>query len=451
MCGEAGRRAHPSVRARPGYGGAEAFSRARLPRRQALFHHGDRVGRAARCAELRYRARDRAGHPRIPRRARRGLSGSLGIAFDAVRGVVGAARGESQPRSQPLVPHPRRRRDRGGRAERGESKRRWIHRCTGRAQAVAWQGLRQGVAPARVPRVLRPWLASHTPRGRRGEPDRRDASLRAGRHARRAGERRLREGACVSALRAKCPTCKTLTAVAIGDEYQCHSCGRTFAAGMVRVPRAWGDGGVPMIESASLPLDYPEAAVIEEATLDEQNLALAPNLPARPLVLGGCCCSHVGAVEGLAARHERLGVVWFDAHGDLNTPEPSPSGNTWVVPRRMVIASGAGAATDVALIGARNLDPPEVEFIERAGVHDNADAVLANVDCVYVALDVDVFEPSQLAVFMPEPDGPTLADVERQLMHIRESGTIVGAGLTGLAPDPQNVEKLERLTTALGW
>ena len=133
----------------------------------------------------------------------------------------------------------------------------------------------------------------------------------------------------MSTLRAKCPTCKTLTAVAIGDEYQCHSCGRTFAAGMVRVPRAWGDGGVPMIESASLPLDYPEAAVIEESTLQQQNLVLAYNLPARPLVLGGCCCSHIGAVEGLATRYDRLGVIWFDAHGDLNTPETSPSGNEW--------------------------------------------------------------------------------------------------------------------------
>jgi arginase family enzyme len=254
----------------------------------------------------------------------------------------------------------------------------------------------------------------------------------------------------VSALRAKCPTCEALTAVAIGPDYECHSCGRTFAAGMVRVPRAWGDGGEAMRDSAWLPLNYPETAVIEEETLQLQILALAYDLPARPLILGGCCCSHIGAIEGLAARHERLGVIWFDAHGDLNTPETSPSGNTWGMPLRISIDSGAVAATDVALLGARNLDPPEVEFIARAGIHDNADAVLANVDCVYVALDVDVFEPSQLSVFMPEPAGPTLADVERQLMHIRDSGTVVGAGLTGLAPDPQNAEKLERLTTALG-
>lgn len=255
----------------------------------------------------------------------------------------------------------------------------------------------------------------------------------------------------MSMLRAKCPTCEAMTAVAVGPEYECHSCARTFAAGLVRVPRAWGSGGEAMAEAAWLPLDYPEAAVIEEETLHAQNLALASDLPVRPLVLGGDCCSHVGAVQGLASRHDRLGVIWFDSHGDLNTPESSPSGNAWGMPLRMLIEGGAVAAQDVALVGARNLDPPEVEFIQRAGIHDNADAVLDRVDCVYVAIDCDVFEPSELAVFMPEPDGPSLQQVERQLGGIRTSGSVVGAGFTGLEPDPDNVHKLERLAAALGF
>jgi arginase family enzyme len=255
----------------------------------------------------------------------------------------------------------------------------------------------------------------------------------------------------MSTLRAKCPTCRAMTAVAVGSDYECHSCGRTFAAGMVRVPRAWGDGGEAMIESATLPLDYPETAVIEEDSLHAQNLALASDLPVRPLILGGCCCSHVGAIEALSSRHDRLGIIWFDSHGDLNTPQTSPSGNQWGMPLRMVIDSGAVDAQDVALVGARNLDPPEVEFIAAAGIHDDPRAVLDRVGCVYVAIDCDVFDPAELSVFMPEPDGPSLADVERQLAAIRESGTVVGAGLTGLAPDPANVEKVERLTAALGF
>src|SRR5258708_33237717 len=131
----------------------------------------------------------------------------------------------------------------------------------------------------------------------------------------------------MSLLRAKCPTCNAHTAAAIGPDYDCHSCGRPFAAGLVRVPRAWGDGGEAMIESASLPLDYPEASVVEEDSLQAQTLAIASDLPQRPLVLGGCCCSHVGAVEGLAARHDRLGAIWLCARGDLHTPASTPAGS----------------------------------------------------------------------------------------------------------------------------
>jgi arginase len=242
-----------------------------------------------------------------------------------------------------------------------------------------------------------------------------------------------------------------MTAVAVGPEYECHSCGRTFGAGLVRVPRAWGDGGEAMAAAAHLPLDYPEAAVIEEDSLQAQTLAIATDLPVRPLILGGCCCSHVGAVEGLSNRHDRLGIIWFDAHGDLNTPETSPSGNAWGMPLRMLIDGGAVDAQDVAVVGARNLDPPEVEFIAAAGIHDTPDAVLDRVDCVYVALDCDVFEPSELGVFMPEPGGPTLTQVERALGSIRTSGAVVGAGFTGLRADPGNVEKLERLAATLGF
>ena len=255
----------------------------------------------------------------------------------------------------------------------------------------------------------------------------------------------------MSALRARCPTCQALTAVAVGPEYECHSCGRTFGAGLVRVPRAWGDGGEAMAAAAQLQIDYPETAVVEEDSLHAQTLSIATDLPSRPLILGGCCCSHIGAVEGLSNRHDRLGLIWFDSHGDLNTPETSPSGNAWGMPLRMLIDGGAVDAQDVALVGARNLDPPEVEFIAAAGIHDSPDAVLDRVDCVYVALDCDVFEPSELAVFMPEPGGPTLTQVERMLGSIRTSGAVVGAGFTGLVPEPGNVEKLERLAATIGF
>jgi arginase family enzyme len=255
----------------------------------------------------------------------------------------------------------------------------------------------------------------------------------------------------VSRLRARCPDCRTLTAVAVGPEYECHSCGREFAAGLVRVPRAWGTGGESMARAAHLRLPYPEAGVVEEPTLAEQTAALAADLPERPLVLGGCCCSHLGAVHGLAARPGgRLALVWLDAHGDLNTPATSPSGNAWGMPLRMLLDSEAVAPEDVALVGARNLDPQEVEYVEAAGIDDDVDRALAGAERVYVALDVDVLRPGELTAFMPEPGGPTVAEVEALLRRISSSLAVAGAGLTGVADDAANEPTLARLVAALG-
>jgi arginase family enzyme len=257
----------------------------------------------------------------------------------------------------------------------------------------------------------------------------------------------------MSRLRAKCPDCKTYTAVALGPDYECHACGRVFHAGMVRVPRAWGDGGEAMAESAWLELPFPEAAIVEADTLEEQNLALASDLPERPLVLGGDCCSHIGAVEGLAARQGRLSLVWLDAHGDLNTPQSSPSGNQWGMPLRMLLDSGAVDPQDVVLIGARNLDPPEKDFIRESGLNAGEDGIeraLEGAGCAYVALDVDVLEPTEMSVFMPEPDGPSRREVERILADVAGRTKVLGAGFTGLTFEARNIDPLTGFAAALG-
>ena len=236
----------------------------------------------------------------------------------------------------------------------------------------------------------------------------------------------------MSALRARCPSCRTLTAVAFDDGYECHSCGATYAAGLARVPRAWGAGGEAMAEAAALALPYPEALVVDRETLEEQSAALATGLPARPLVVGGCCCAHVGAIRGLAARHERLAVVWLDAHGDLNTPETSPSGNAWGMPLRMAIDEGSVRAADVALVGARDLDPPEAEFVAASGIDDDVARALDGTDAAYIALDVDVLEPGAVPCFMPVPGGLSVADVESVVRGVAARTRIAGLGLTGI-------------------
>ena len=257
----------------------------------------------------------------------------------------------------------------------------------------------------------------------------------------------------MSRLRARCPDCKTFTAVAIGPDYECHACGRVFHCGMVRVPRAWGAGGEPMAEAAWLELPYPEAGVVEAGSLGEQSLALAADLPERPLVLGGCCNAHVGAVEGLATRQGRVSLLWFDAHGDLNTVETSPSGNPWATPLRMLIDSHAVDAQDVALVGARNLDPPEADFIRRCGLHMGEGGIgpaLEGAPSTYVAFDVDVLEPAEASVFMPEPGGLPLVEAARILGAIRERTEVLGAGFSGARLEPANVRPISLLAEALG-
>ena len=191
-------------------------------------------------------------------------------------------------------------------------------------------------------------------------------------------------------------------------------------------------------------LPWPEAAIVEEPTLEDEIARIARELPERPLLLGGSCCGHVGALRELVRRHGRVGVVWIDSHGDLNTPESSPTGNAWGMPLRMLIDAGDVAPADVILLGARNLDPPEADFIEKAGIRQEQGPL---PDDVYVALDLDVIRPGDLDVFMPEPGGPTFGELERLLASLP---TPIGAGFTGGLRTERNEALLPRLGAALG-
>jgi arginase len=209
-----------------------------------------------------------------------------------------------------------------------------------------------------------------------------------------------------------------------------------------------------MAEAAYLPLPYPETGVVEADSLAAQRLAVASDLPERPVVLGGCCCAHIGAVEALAARRGRLALVWLDAHGDLNTPASSPSGNEWGMPLRMLLDAGVVAPADVALVGARSLDPPERTFIETVGLHvdgeDAAARALAGVEAAYVAIDGDVLREAEIRAFMPEPGGLSVNEAERLLRAVAARAEVVGVGVSGLRPDAANVAPITRLLAALG-
>ncbi|MEZ5100463.1 MAG: arginase family protein [Thermoleophilia bacterium] len=256
----------------------------------------------------------------------------------------------------------------------------------------------------------------------------------------------------MSRLRARCPDCRTLTAVALAEEYECHSCGRRFAAGLVRVPRAFGEAVEPLARAAATALPYPEAATVEADTPPEQALALAARLPTRPVVLGGCCLAHVGAIEALAARHERLALLWLDAHADLLQHAPAEAPRRGAL--RGVLDDGAVAVEDVLLVGARALADDERRVVEARGIATDArqlEAVVAGTEALYVALDADVLEPGGgVAAFDPVPGGLSLDEVERLLRRAADLAPVAGVGITGLAGPASDPAPLVGLLRALG-
>ena len=255
----------------------------------------------------------------------------------------------------------------------------------------------------------------------------------------------------MSALRGRCPNCRTFTAVAVGEGYECHSCGAVFAAGLVRVPAAWGVGGEGMVAGARIGVPYPEVAVVERDTLDEQTEAIADALAPRPIALGGCCCTHVGTATGVARRVDRLALVWIDSHGDLNTPETSPSGNLWGMPFRMLLDAGVVAPANAALVGARNLDPPEAEYMAAVGLDDSIERALTDTDATYVALDLDVLDPSEVDVLIPEPDGISADELEALMSDLASRTRIAGMGVTGLLATDRNAALATRMLAAAGF
>ena len=192
-----------------------------------------------------------------------------------------------------------------------------------------------------------------------------------------------------------------------------------------------------------------EAATVAEATVREQTRRVRSVLPERAVVLGGCCCTHVGAVAGAADRAGRVAVVWVDAHGDLNTPQTSPSGNEWGMPFRMILDDGHARVEDSCLIGARSLDPPEQEFIVTRGLATELGS-LEGVAGAYIAFDCDVLDPSQIDCFMPEPDGISLDQGVAIVEQVGSQTTIMGMGLTGLVESPENPARVRRLLDAAG-
>jgi arginase len=188
---------------------------------------------------------------------------------------------------------------------------------------------------------------------------------------------------------------------------------------------------------------------------------------ARLLALGGDCTSHAGALAGLrrAGRGARLGLAWFDAHGDFNTPDTTPSGDVWGMPFAMACGRGdtdlvaavdgpTVRATDAALLGGQVLDEMESRALALSGVAQFGPATLADpagraalaawagvvsarVDGWYIAVDLDAIDASSgLSVAMPEHGGLDLATALLAIGIVAGSGPVVGFGATAAMARP---------------
>jgi arginase len=196
--------------------------------------------------------------------------------------------------------------------------------------------------------------------------------------------------------------------------------------------------------------------------------AVAAHRDAFPIIFASDCTSALGAVKGSSAAGA-LGVVWFDAHGDFNTPETSPSGFIGGMPLAMLVGRGrqdlmAGVdlsplrEADVILADARDLDPGERIALQNSAVRhlpDLRDLLSAPLPDkpLYIHLDVDVVNPADMpAMSYTAPGGPSLDETAAALRRVARDGHPVGLLLGlwngALATDKQPLEGVIALVQA---
>jgi arginase len=202
-----------------------------------------------------------------------------------------------------------------------------------------------------------------------------------------------------------------------------------------------------------------------------------------PVVVGGDHSVAIGTLAGVAGHFrrlkKRLGVLWIDAHGDMNTPATSPSGNIHGMP--LAIALGEGPrplvrmggfapkieATRTALIGVRNLDALEKENMARFGVQvftmkDIDRRGLATVmeealhvasqgaDGLHVSFDVDVVDPSVApGVGTPVPGGMSYREAHLAMELVHDSGMLASLEVVEANPILDIANSTARLGTEL--
>ena len=186
-----------------------------------------------------------------------------------------------------------------------------------------------------------------------------------------------------------------------------------------------------------------------------------------PLVLGGNCNTAIGTLSGLTPA--RRAAFWFDAHGDLNTPDTTPSGfldgqglatalgHGWTQLARTVPGFQPVEPRATFLLGARDLDPPEQALIERTGINavgtaeipSRLSALLAQEPLdgalAYVHLDPDVLDPAVgQGNWLRVPGGLSVAQVTEAVAAIRARVPLGAAGVASYAPEYDTQQSVRR-------
>ena len=192
--------------------------------------------------------------------------------------------------------------------------------------------------------------------------------------------------------------------------------------------------------------DLPDAQPVLAAAAAEVSAALDQG--ELPLLTASDCTICIATLPTLARRVPGVQVVWFDAHGDFNNPDSSPSGFLG----GMCLAAACGRwdagwpdtidPRQVSFVGVRDLDPGEQADVERAGVGRG----VPESGPVYVHLDLDALDPSVLPAQFPVPDGMDAGEIRDILAELVDAGRLVGIEVTAL----EHAEHAELVAGILG-
>jgi arginase len=171
----------------------------------------------------------------------------------------------------------------------------------------------------------------------------------------------------------------------------------------------------------------------------------------RPVIYAGDCVSTIGVLAGLARRAVHPTLVFFDAHGDFNTWETTPSGFIGGMPLAMVTGRGEQTILDGAeleplpdsmtvLVDGRDIDPGEDEALEASGIQvvtvDDVAGGWSPAGPLYVHVDGDVVDPDEMpAMNYPAPGGPSLDDVVAAVAELHATGRVEAFSISSWNPE----------------